>query len=542
MPQHLVSLDIGPRHARLVTIEASFRRAELVHALTFRLEPDGDRENLMRRIRSALPAHVDSVIANADATSLSTRLIRFPFDDPRKVEAAIEFELENQVPYDIEDLAVSWSFASRGNGQAQVLAAVTPREGLAEQIDELKAVDLEPRAMVTPALALAELAPPDQQEPIAVASLGETQSHLVVVNNGIRFARTLRAGGADVDRILADRYAIDTARAKDAKEREARLVGENESASSSARQASEAVAAGLAPVVRGIVTTLKSLPAGSSPARLLVTGGLSRIPGLAGHLQERLGIPVELVDLHEALGAVECKPTGLGPEYAVALGMALALLRRGSGVALNFRRGDLAYSGDIQIYRSEVTRVAIGLATVILLFIAGSIVRYTQVSAEERQINQAFCDASKTIIGREVCDPIALLSMMKGAPDAGGGIVIPQHSATMLLDMMSRTIDTSLDVTFEDLELRVDGRLDEPERVAAKGDAATFQTTEQLVTRMKQHPCVEEAEVTKTKKNRAGRVDFNLSARVRCPPGTEITAPLAVAEAAPDEAPPKEAP
>jgi Tfp pilus assembly PilM family ATPase len=472
------------------------------------------------------------VIATADPASTSTRLLGFPFDDARKVEAAIDFELENQVPYDIEDLALTWSFAARGGGQTQVLAAVTPREQLAEQIDELKAVDLEPRAMVAPAVALAELAPPDEEGPIAIASLGDTQTHLAIVDKGMRFARTLRAGGVDVDRALAGRFGLDVGRARDAKENEARLVDAEEAADSDVRTASDAVAAGLTPLVRGLATTFKSLPAESAPARLLITGGLSRIPGLARHLQDRLGIPVDLVDLHEALNGVESKPEGVGPEYAVAVGMALALLRRGRGVALNFRRGDLAYSGDIQVYRGEVARIAIGLTAVILLFIAGSIVRYTQVSAEERQIDQAFCDAGTKIIGEQVCNPTVLLSRLRGAPDAGGGIIIPPHSATMVFDMMSRSLDSSLDVAFEDLELRVDGRLEEPERVTGKGDAATFQTTEQLVRRLKQHPCTEEAEVTKTKKNRAGRVDFSLSARVRCPPGTEITAPLAAAEAA----------
>ncbi|MEE8408611.1 MAG: pilus assembly protein PilM [Myxococcota bacterium] len=536
MAQQLVALDIAATHVRLVVIEATFRSAEVVSAQTFRLTPDGERLSLLRQIRSALPAHVDSVIATADPKSASTRMLSFPFDDLRKIEAAIDFELESQVPYDIDDLGTTWNVVSRGQGAAQVLAAVAPRQGLIEQIKELEEARLEPRVMVLPAVALAELAPADVDEPVAVVSLGETQTHVAIVgglHGGLRYARTLRAGGAAVDRALAKAFDIDRDQAKDAKEREAQLLGPSESASIDVRKASETMADGLAGIVRGLATTLKSLPAEQQPARMLITGGLSRLPGMPRYLSEQLGLPVELVDLRASLGSVGCRPAGLGPEYAVAVGAALSMLRRGSSVPLNFRHGDLSYHGDIQVYRGEVVRIAIGLAVVILLAIVGSIVRYTQVSAEEAQIKQGFCDATKKIVGREICDPMAAIATLRGSPGVGPGITIPPYSAAMLFNMMSRVIDSSIDVTFDDLEFRLSGRLEEPDRITGKGEAASFEATEQIVTRLKKHPCVEEAEVSKQRKTRNGkRVEFHLAVKVRCLPGQDLSTPLEVAQGA----------
>jgi hypothetical protein len=205
-------------------------------------------------------------------------------------------------------------------------------------------------------------------------------------------------------------------------------------------------------------------------------------------------------------------------------------------VPLNFRRDQLAYRGDIQVYRSEIIRIGAGLSIVFLLAIAGFIVRYSMISAEEHRINRAICEASKRIVGREICDPTAVEAIVRGgAPTAADGITVPSYSATALFEMMSRQVAPEVDVTFEEIELRVTGRVEDPDKISAKGVAASFETTEEIATRLEQHPCVVDAEIKKQKKTRDNnRVEFDLSAKVSCPVGVLPSAPAkgAVATAA----------
>ncbi|MBI3178951.1 MAG: pilus assembly protein PilM [Deltaproteobacteria bacterium] len=529
MAQHLAAIDIGGARVRVALIEASLRKAELVSAFSVAVEPGQDRAALWAHVRESLPPRLDAVVVTVDGATASTRLLSFPFDDLRRVESAVPFELENLLPYELEEVATTWSLTRRGQAAAEVLTAVTPRAALAKQIDELKAAGLEPRAMVLPAAALAELVSPADGGPVAVLSVGESQSHLAVIGQGLRFARTLRTGGIDVDRALAAPFKLSPALAKEAKEKEARIVPDAAAASDEAR-VSQAVSAGLAPLVRELAVTFRALPAEALPAKVLLTGGLSRLPGLAAFLEARLGVPVELVDIRARLGTVACRPESLGPEHAVSVAMALALLNRGRSVALNFRRGELAYRGDLQVYRGEVIRIGVGIAAVILLAIAGSIVRYTVISAEEARLDRSFCEVTKKIVGQEICDPTRALATLRQAPTGGDGIVVPPYSAAAVLDMVSRTIDSSIDVTFDELEVRVDGRVDEPDRVTARGEAATFETTEQIVARLQKHACVRGAEVSKQKKSRDGtRVEFSLTAKVSCPPGVQLSQLVEVA-------------
>jgi Tfp pilus assembly PilM family ATPase len=236
MPQYLVAIDMGPRRARAVVLEATFRNAELVAAHTIDLDPEVDTAELKwRKVRKVLPRHIDSVIVNIGASAASTRLMTFPFEDQRKVDAALEFELENQVPYDLDDIAITSLVAQKGGGKSSLLTALTPRQGLGDQIRNMKSADLEPRSMVMLAASLAELVPADVSVPTAVLSLGETEAHLAVVNDGLRFARTIRAAGVNVDRALSKKYNLSAEKAKHAKETEGRLLGERDHGSDSYR-------------------------------------------------------------------------------------------------------------------------------------------------------------------------------------------------------------------------------------------------------------------------------------------------------------------
>lgn len=533
MPQRLVAIDFSSSSIRVAIVDSTLRRAELTAVRTIARDPTLSPDEQLQRVRAALPSEIDSLVVGCNTDGISTRLLGFPFTDLRKVEPAIEFELESQVPYDLDEIATAWQMTDRSAGACRVLAAVATREPLIAQIDQLKAADLEPRAMAIPASALAELAPSATDENVAIIALGDTQTHLAVTRGrNLIYARTLRAGGSDVDRSLAKHFQLELDAACEAKEGEARLLTREQEASASEQEqaVARATTEGLAGLVSQLVSTFKALPEAEQPVRFVLTGGLSRLAGLPEFFADRMGVPVELLDLPSSLAPMEVYTKTLGPEYAVVVAMALALQRHGRTAALNLRQGDLAYQGDLQFYRGQVTRIVAGLAAVILLAIAGSVVRYSMLSAEEARIDQAFCDATRKIIGREICDPTAALATLKQAPGASEGVTIPPHSTADLLQMMSKVIGKDLDASFVDLEFRVDARGGEPDRISGQGEAATFDTIAQMVKSLETDPCVQSAEVARQKKSSSSnRVKFNLTVKVNCPAGVQPGSQVAAA-------------
>ncbi|HET6345510.1 MAG TPA: hypothetical protein VFH51_11305, partial [Myxococcota bacterium] len=260
---------------------------------------------------------------------------------------------------------------------------------------------------------------------------------------------------------------------------------------------------------------------------------MSRLPGLPEFLSARLGIPVELLDVRGSLQALPGGPEAVGPEHALALGMAVALFRHGRELPLNFRRGELAYHGDIQLYRGTLTRAAIGMSIVLTLAILGSVVRYSILKGEEKQLDLGFCSATQRIVGREICDPTAAMATLRQS-GGDGGVVIPSYSAASLLEMVSKGITPDLDVQLDEIDLRVDATPGQPERIAAKGEAASFETTEGLATALKKDPCVQDVEVSNQRKtHNAGRVEFKLVIKVACPVGVQPGSPAGARAATP---------
>lgn len=526
MAQKIVSIDVSEHGARICTIEATFRRARLVEVREVAREPDWSEADLWSQLRAQLPAAAESVVVGVDAAWTSTRLLNFPFGDAKKVDSAVAFELEGQVPFAIEDVVTAHTITAKTSQSVHLLAGITTRAALTQLLGRLAAVRIEPRAVMLQAAALGEYLAAFHDGPVAVAALGGAESHLAVGGPTLQFARSMRAGGADVDRALAVRLGVDLAEARRIKEQELALQAPAEGSTPRQKLARDAALEGLTPLVTALLTTIKALPPPVMPRRLAITGGLSRLPGLVPYLQARLGLTVELLDIRAATAFLAGGTRPVGPQFAVALAMAVAQFRRGRELPLNFRRGAFAYQGDIQLYRGQLTRAALGTALVLLLAIGTSAVRYSMLRREERQIDDGFCVATEKIVGRRICDATAALATLRQAPGAEGAS-IPSFSATRLWEMLARAIGRDTDVVFDELDLRVEGSGGQPERLTGRGEAASFEATEKMVAEIRRDACVQDAEVSKLRRTSGGgRVEFHLTVKVACPvgviPGVEV--------------------
>ncbi len=528
MSQRLAAIDFSETGARIICADTSLRSAEITS--TFTLERDLEEESFedfLERLHGELPEGTDSVIVGSDSKRMSLRSLEFPFSDLRKLDAGIDFELETLVPFGVEDITTTWEVTQKESGLTRVLAGVIPREVLESRLEAYEDSGLRVRAFTSPASSMGELVVEgfpelkSVQHPVALLAVGASECHLAILKEGrMVYVRTFRAGGDNIDRILAERFHSDLEVARETKETQGGVLLEGEEADEAAAALSAAVREGLRPIMSSLAMTLRSVSAEFTPQELYLTGGLSRLHGIGPYLADSFKVPVHLLDLKRSLEGVEAGRVSVGAEYAPALGMLLGLIRRGSNVALNFRRKEYAYQGDLQLYKGQIKHMAVGLSLVILLALGASIMRYSLLSEDEARVDQAFCDATERIVGREICNPVAAIATLKEAPGAGEGIFIPKYSASGMLEAMSKLVDPSLDVVFGELDFRLGARGDESDRITGKGDARTFEAVEQLVTGLKADPCVEEAEVSKQRKKRnSNRVEFSLTVRLKCPPG-----------------------
>ena len=526
MAQHIVALDLGATAAHVAVIAATFRRAKLLKVVTIPITPGQPLAETMTQIRAAIGLSIDNFVCGLDARRASVHTMQFPFTDLRRTSAAVDFELESRVPFDMDTVVVSWRTIPHGQRGMTVLAAVTPKGPLAAQLADMATAGLEPRAVMHPAAALQELmqGQPEGQanaeRAAAILCMGATQAHLCLVRDKTRFIRSLRFGGDAIDHALARALELDAAAARELKEGTPCLLMPDALASASpeARRHHTAMVAALDPLVSGLFTTFKTLDPADRPHRILLTGGASKLAGLDEYLATKLGIGVSYLDLAPALGALDHARRAFAPAHALVLAMAMSLFRHGQDVPFNFRHGAMAYRGDLTLYRGQLVRVAVALVGIFALASLHAFTRYALLRAEERDINLAFCKVTERIVGRTICDPAAALATLRQTD--GSGTVIPSYSAASLMEMISKRLPVSLDVQFDELDFRVDGVPGQPDRATGRGEAATFESIEQLVAALKTDPCVVDTEVSKQRKSQnAGRVEFSLGIKVLCPVG-----------------------
>lgn len=528
MAQHIVALDLGATAAHVAVIAATFRRARLLKVLSIPVPPNQALTETMAQIKAAIGLPVDNFVCGLDARRSSIHSMQFPFNDVRRAAAAVDFELESRVPFDMENTVVSWRVTEMSQRNMQVLAAVTPKGPLAAELNEMAAAGLEPRAVMHPAVALQELlrtqpeGQPNAAQSAAILCMGATQAHLCVVRGNLRFVRSLRFGSDTIDHALSKSLDVPLEHVRGLRESKPLLlpVDHIQSAAPEDRKNHTAMVAALDPLVSGLFTTLKTLDHHDRPQRILLTGSAALLPGLDEYLHSRLGISVSHLNLGAALGTLEVgkKHEDPAPAHALVLAMAISLFRNGQDVPFNFRHGTLAYRGDLQLYRGQLTRAVAALALIFALAGVHAATRLYMLKAEDRELNLAFCKVTERIVGRTICDPTQALATLRQAD--GSGTVIPSYSASAMLEMLSKRLPPSLDVHFDELDVRVDSVPGQPDRAMGRGEAATFESIEQLIALLKADPCVQDAEVSKQRKSQnAGRVEFQLGVKVSCPVG-----------------------
>lgn len=263
-----------------------------------------------------------SVVLGVSSQRAMVRLIEMPVLQARELRSALRYEISELLPIPVEQAV--YDFAVLGPGKptgeggetTQVLVVVAQKDIVRDQIAAARRAGLRVRAVDASSLALlrAVSPPPSETALDAVVSLG---AHLVVV--------ALRQGG--VPRFM----------------RTATVAGEPETAAragvaarvgtSPTREVPEPMSAPakISPVleeVRSSIDYFLSHAQGEQLARVQLTGGAARKPGLAERLSSALGVPVvpatlDVAQERAALGLDEVQLEEASWRWATAVGLAL---------------------------------------------------------------------------------------------------------------------------------------------------------------------------------------------------------------------------
>lgn len=235
-------------------------------------------------------------------------------------------------------------------------------------------------------------------------------------------------------------------------------------------------------------------------------GGGARIRNLPNYLAEELNVPGGLPGA-AVEQIVERQIDGpRRPAYALALALAL----RGSAdepvSKVDLRVGELAYAGQLRHLRDRIPFLAGAAGLVLVLLGINTWAQFHVIGQREAAIDQQFCEITKKVLAKEVCEPTVAISMMREPASELGAFQAPHCSAfRTAADVSNNMIPAGTDVTVNELEAA-------PDRLRISGDAASFDAVDQIVAEISKDECLTEIKKSKLHKKSDGKgVEFQLS-------------------------------
>lgn len=482
--RRVLGLDVGSHGVKAVALDQTLQGLVVVqhHWLAAAEEGDASLDERLRELARTHSLPRDHVVCALPGDRLSSRRLTFPFRDGKRLSQAVPFEVEGQLPFDLDQVFVDWERVGGDRQHSEVLATVAPRAEVMKLLRLLREADLEPRVVEAEGLALGNLA---ALVPLPgtrlLLDLGHRKSSMSLSLDGrVVSTRTIQIGGLALTRAIARERGCSEAEAERQK-CESGIFAEGGEAGSPAALAI------VDRLVREIVRTLSALEpvlGGPAVARLdeiTLLGGTARLPHLADHLAQRTGIQTALLDLPPiASGAALL--AGADPLlYAPALALAL----RGSFQArtrMNFRQAELAYRRDLRAVGQEFAwtgRLAALACALLVASIGTSIAVQSRRATQLERLVAAEYAAAFPGKPQPASAVAALRDAVKSARDRSDflGVNASNLSALDILTQLSAHVPPDVDVVFEEVGI-------DPNVVRIRGYSKSFEAVERLKTEL----------------------------------------------------------
>ena len=451
MAQKFVGIDLGNRKVKIAVVTAGLRGAQVNHVWEQEVRASTRRgagedpkveatdaaiDTALRMISERGLGHLPTGVALPGGSG-SYRVLSFPFDDPRQIAQAINFELDGQFPLPIEELVTDHIALKRGDGKGRALVVAVKRATIEHVAARMKLADVDLKVITTGALGIAQAmastpipalpagASAELVPVTLVVDFGYKSTELVALGaSGPLAARSMRRGGRQLLRELKKAWRLDDEAAAATLERDGSVDD-------------PLVRRALQPLLREIESTRQWLKAefGAQLVELRLSGGGAQLRGLDRWLAGELSLEVALVEPRES-GALRGVQGRDWSGSLVALGTAVATGRRPL-IQLHDAFGG-ASGGEGAWFQQHFSTVA-SLGIAIMAFAGVDSYVRVQAAARERDAYLAELETETTehfdvalSTSQDVRDKLAEVE----SGEAEGGI--PARGALEVLELLTK--------------------------------------------------------------------------------------------------------
>lgn len=477
-----IGIDVGESAVKVAVVRSSYRKTELLGLASADVGPEGAEAAARDAIRRALGPEGgtgDAVAASIAGTRATVRAVEIPASAQKQLAEVLPFELEAQLPFDVESAVFDWRALPPREGvkagTLELLVGVARTDDVRARIELVKAASgHEPERVGLGALpignVLAHAEPGTLEGTVAIVDVGTTTSDVLVLTRGEPiFARTISQGTR----------GLPGAAGKLARELRVSLGAHR--------------AAG-----------------GEPPGRVLLAGGGAFVSGAVAFLANALELPVELVPAPRLeLGGGAAAELTQFARYAKATGLALGLGPRALG--LNLRRGPLAFERGFAWIKEKIPLLA-GLGAVLVVSLLFSTWAQLHARSSEREsLEAALSVVTKDVLGEETSSAERAKELLAQQTTITDEDPLPHADAFDVMVALSESIPESIVHDVDELDVQKG-------HVVVHGVVSTVDEAQTIKAELDKDRCVSDSKITRTNQVVGGdRQKYVLEFDLKCP-------------------------
>ncbi|MGQ0644019.1 MAG: type IV pilus assembly protein PilM [Elusimicrobiota bacterium] len=284
---------------------------------------------------------VKAAVFSVSGNSVIVRYVKFPKMSKDDLAKTIQFEAEPYIPFAIAEVNIGFhvlgDLVEEGQKKMETVLVAAKKELISGRLDVIKQAGLTPSVIDVDAFALENAyetnRAPNSNETVMLVHIGAAVTTMTIVENGVsKVVRDVFIAGNTLTKALQRNFQSDPKQAEEMKGKATLLITPEEREKAVAADQKEAlqVSTVMLPVVKDLLAEVQrsldfylSQGADRQVARVLLSGGTSRLGNLVAYFSQELRLPVEIFDPFARVEGAKGISPEMRPLFAVAVGLAL---------------------------------------------------------------------------------------------------------------------------------------------------------------------------------------------------------------------------
>ena len=405
--QKIIGLDIGSYSIKAVEISNHFKSYEISNYYEKIIVRDENTPkeqliiNCMQQLFSENKIKADRIVTALPGQYTSSRILSFNFSDHKKIEAAVYSELEDVVPYNIDDMIVDYQIIGTLDNKTLVLAVMTRKEFIGNFLDKLQKINIDPKLIDIDSLSFYNLSPylnMQKNKCYGIVDIGHEKTSICFVQNGVlRMFRSINLGGRYLTDFIARDLEVSFSEAEKLKHKVSTFIVKNDKTKTQLSEQDQKIAERMTvaanPISRELGRTLYAFKSWEkAPVEtLFLSGGTSLIHNMDHYLEEQLGTKIFKKQLTNSSLQINLKLKSKISKMSQGIAIGLRAVSSLKGQSqINVRKDEFAYIQDYESLFKQVSSIVRLVALLLIVLTLTYSVKYFVYSEETNKIQSQY--------------------------------------------------------------------------------------------------------------------------------------------------------